>query len=59
VLVPYKGDVAGVIQIILGGVRSTMTYVGALQLKHLPKCATFIRCTQTHNTVHENTTIGH
>ena len=58
VLVPYKGDVAGVIQNILGGVRSTMTYVGALQLKHLPKCATFIRCTQTHNTIHESTTIG-
>jgi GMP reductase len=59
VLVPYKGDAAGVIQNILGGVRSTMTYVGALQLKNLPKCATFVRCTQTHNTIHESTTIGY
>ena len=47
VLVPYKGDAAGVIQNILGGVRSTMTYVGALQLKNLPKCATFVRCNNT------------
>lgn len=59
VLVPYKGDVAGVIQNILGGVRSTMTYCGAKQLKHLSKCATFVRCTQTHNSIHESTTIGY
>ncbi len=58
VLVPYKGDVAGVVQNILGGVRSTMTYCGAKQLKHLSKCATFVRCSQTHNTIHESTTIG-
>jgi GMP reductase len=59
VLVPYKGDVANVVQNILGGVRSTMTYCGAKQLKHLSKCATFVRCNQTHNTVYENTTIGY
>ena len=58
VLVPYKGDVAGVVQNILGGVRSTMTYCGAKQLKHLSKCTTFIRCNQTHNTVYESATIG-
>ena len=58
VLVPYKGDAAGVIQNILGGVRSTMTYVGALQLKNLPKCATFVRCNNTHNRVYESSTIG-
>ena len=58
VLVPYKGDVAQVVQDILGGVRSTMTYVGAKQLKHLSKCATFVRCTQTHNPIYEGSTIG-
>ena len=58
VLVPYKGDVAQVVQDILGGVRSTCTYVGAQRLKHLSKCTTFVRCTQTHNSVYESNTIG-
>lgn len=54
VLVPYKGDVGSTIQDILGGIRSTCTYVGALKLKQLSKCATFIQCTDTHNRVYEN-----
>ena len=58
VLVPYKGPIAGTIQNILGGVRSSCTYAGAIRLKHLSKCATFVRCTQTHNSVYENSTIG-
>jgi len=58
VLVPYRGSVANTVQEILGGVRSTCTYVGAKKIKQLPKCATFIRCTQTHNSVYESSTIG-
>ena len=58
VLVPYRGPVAATVQEILGGVRSTCTYVGAHTIKQLPKCTTFIRCTQTHNAVYESTTIG-
>ena len=58
VLVPYRGPVAVTVQEILGGVRSTCTYVGAHTIKQLPKCATFIRCTQTHNSVYESSTIG-
>jgi len=58
VLVPYRGAVAATVQDILGGVRSTCTYAGAKTIKQLPKCATFIRCTQTHNSVYESTTIG-
>ena len=58
VLVPYRGPVAKTVQEILGGVRSTCTYVGAKKLKQLPKCATFIRCTQTHNSFYESNTIG-
>jgi len=50
--------VARTIQDILGGVRSTCTYAGAVRLKNLSKCTTFIRCTQTHNTVYESNTIG-
>jgi len=58
VLVPYRGAVEGSIQDILGGVRSTCTYAGAVKLKHLSKCTTFVRCTQTHNGVYEKSTIG-
>jgi GMP reductase len=58
VLVPYRGPVAKTVQDILGGVRSTCTYAGAKTIKQLPKCATFIRCTQTHNPVYEASTIG-
>ena len=53
VLVPYRGAIAHTVQDILGGVRSTCTYVGAAKLKHLPKCATFIRCADTHNRIFE------
>jgi GMP reductase len=43
VQVPYKGPVIETVQEILGGLRSSCTYVGATQLKHLPKCATFVK----------------
>lgn len=49
--VPYKGPVEDVVQQILGGLRSTCSYVGAVKLKDLCKCTTFIRC----NKVHSNT----
>ena len=58
VLVPYRGQVADTVQDILGGIRSACTYAGAVRLKHLSKCATFVRCTQTHNGVYEKSTIG-
>lgn len=58
VLTKYKGDVNITIQDILGGVRSSCTYAGASKLKYLSKCATFIRCTETHNRIFESSTIG-
>jgi GMP reductase len=58
VLVPYRGEVARTIQDILGGLRSACTYAGAVRLKHLSRCTTFVRCTQTHNGVYEASTIG-
>ena len=54
VLIPYKGEVARTIQDLLGGIRSTCTYVGAKRLKDLSKCTTFIRCSDTHNRIYEN-----
>jgi GMP reductase len=52
VLVPYRGDVAATVQDLLGGLRSTCTYAGALRLKHLMRCTTFVRCTQQFNSVY-------
>ena len=56
VLVPYRGDVANTVQTILGGVRSTCTYAGALKLKQLSKCATFVRVNNQFNKTYESTT---
>ena len=53
ITVPYRGAVSDTIQDLLGGIRSTCTYVGANRLKDLSKCATFIKCTDTHNRTYE------
>jgi len=41
-----------VVKDILGGLRSTCTYVGALTLKQLAKCTTFIRVNRQINDVY-------
>ena len=56
VLVPYRGSVARTVQDILGGVRSTCTYVGSNTLKSLSKCTTFIRVNNQYNKTYESTT---
>ncbi|WP_418513152.1 GMP reductase [Corallibacter sp.] len=50
--VPYKGAVANTLQDILGGIRSTCTYVGAERLKELTKRTTFIRVAEQENQVY-------
>lgn len=52
VLLPYRGSVEGTIQDIMGGVRSTCTYVGAAKLKELTKRTTFIRVQEQENNVY-------
>lgn len=42
VYVPYRGRVEKTIKDILGGLRSTCTYVGAPTLKQLSRCTTFV-----------------
>ena len=49
--VPYRGKVKNTIRDILGGVRSTCTYVGASKLKELTKRTTFILVNEQHNDV--------
>ena len=56
VLVPYRGAIEGTVQTILGGVRSTCTYVGAPTLKQLSKCTTFVRVNNQYNRTYESTT---
>jgi GMP reductase len=41
--VPYRGPLEETVRDVLGGVRSTCTYVGAAALKELTKRTTFIR----------------
>ena len=49
---PYRGDVNATVLDILGGVRSTCTYVGAAKLKELSRRTTFIRVTQQTNEIY-------
>ncbi|WP_298419908.1 GMP reductase [uncultured Kordia sp.] len=50
--IPLKGNVSDTIQDILGGIRSTCTYVGAPRLKELTKRTTFIRVSEQENRVY-------
>lgn len=49
--IPYRGSVNGTVLDLLGGLRSTCTYVGASNLKQLSKCTTFIRVNRQINDV--------
>jgi GMP reductase len=49
VRVKYRGRIKDTILDILGGIRSSCTYVGAPSLKQLSKCTTFVRVTNQFN----------
>ena len=49
--IPYKGPVRETVLDLLGGVRSTCTYVGAPTLRQLSKCTTFIKVNRQINDV--------
>ena len=51
VSLPHRGPVDPTVIEILGGLRSTCTYIGAKRIKDMPKCTTFVRCTQQVNQV--------
>jgi len=48
---PYRGPVEHTMDEIMGGVRSMMTYIGATQLKEVPKRTTFVMVTAQTNDV--------
>ena len=58
VRIPYRGDVQPILGDIVGGVRSTCTYVGARSLKEISKRTTFIRVNNQYNNVYESKTTG-
>jgi len=53
VKIPYKGSVKNTILDLLGGIRSTLTYVGAKYLKELSKRCTFIRVNNQLNNIYK------
>lgn len=48
----FRGPVEATILEILGGIRSSMTYLGAKKIKDIPKCATFIRVNRQLNQIY-------
>jgi len=47
----YKGKVEDTVKNILGGLRSTCSYVGATELQYLSECTTFVRVNNQYNRV--------
>lgn len=47
--VPYVGSVDSIIKDLLGGLRSTGTYIGADEIKHFGKCATLVKTSRIHD----------
>ncbi len=52
VQIPYRGGIDHTLRDILGGLRSTCTYVGANRLKELTKRTTFIRVAEQENQIY-------
>ena len=38
---------------MLGGIRSSCTYIGAIRLKDVPKCASFVRTNSVINKTYD------
>ena len=54
ITIPDRGPVKNTIEDLLGGVRSTCTYIGATRLKDVPKCSHFVRVNNVVNKVYES-----
>ena len=48
----YRGPIENTVDNILGGLRSTMTYIGAKEMKHIAKCTSFIRVNNQVNNIY-------
>ena len=52
VKIKHRGPVEDTINDIQGGIRSSMTYLGAKKIKDIPKCATFVRVNRQLNQIY-------
>ena len=52
VKIQHRGPVENTILDIQGGIRSSMTYIGAKKIKDIPKCTTFARVNRQLNTIY-------
>ena len=53
ITIPDRGSVKETLEDVLGGIRSSCTYIGARRLKDIPKCASFVRANSVINKVYE------
>ena len=53
VVLDDRGPVRDTVEQILGGVRSTCTYIGARRVKDMPKCAHFVRVNNVINRIYD------
>ena len=51
--IPYKGNIENTVLDLLGGLRSTCTYIGASNIKELPDKCNFIRVNNQLNKIYE------
>lgn len=52
VKIKYKGKLDTTVLDILGGIRSSCTYINAKYVKNIPKCCTFVRVNRQLNTIY-------
>jgi len=57
VKIEYRGNVENKILDIQGGIRSTMTYIGAKKIKDIPKCTTFILVNRQLNQIYSGSEV--
>lgn len=48
----YRGPIENTMLEILGGIRSSMTYLGSKKIKDIPKCTTFIKVNRQLNQIY-------
>jgi GMP reductase len=48
----YRGNIDNTILEIMGGIRSSMTYIGAKKIKDIGKCASFVRVNRQLNQIY-------
>ncbi len=54
VLIPFRPSLDDTVVDLLGGLRSTCSYVGAEKIGQLPEKSSFVRCNNTHNKVFQD-----